>query len=143
MKPIKLSIIIWAVYLVAGCTSISDFENLQAQLDSLKPKIAVLSSDVMLSKAISDKAFLKSANAENLANRMAQYASETLSKLDSSNVCSIPKNGIVNKPEDVHCGVKTICHILNPTPACLKPTRTCIDKAIAAHQVECQSFHNR
>jgi outer membrane murein-binding lipoprotein Lpp len=90
MKLIKSLIIIWAVYVITGCANISDLENLQAQLDSLKPRIAVLSSDAAISKVIATEADLKSANAEKTANRTAQYAQEMSSKLDFV-PCRIPR----------------------------------------------------
>jgi outer membrane murein-binding lipoprotein Lpp len=90
MKLIKLLSIIGSLSLITACANMSDIENLQAQIDLLKPKIITLSSDINATKTMATEAGLKSAAAENLANRAAQYAQEMSSKLDYV-PCRIPR----------------------------------------------------
>ena len=96
MKTIKLSIIIWIISLTTGCANMSDIENLQAQIDLLKPKIITLSSDINATKTMATEAGLKSAAAENIANRAAQYLQEMSSKLDGG-PCRKPRPKNKNK----------------------------------------------
>ena len=65
----KLSMVALVASLVVGCASTSDVENLQSQIDGLKTSVAQASADA--------------AAAESAANRAAQYAQDTNSKLDS------------------------------------------------------------
>ena len=73
MKAVKLSALVAVAALATGCASNSDIQNLQGQIDSLKPQV---------SSAAADAASAKAAAAEAAANRAAQYAQDTNSKLD-------------------------------------------------------------
>ena len=73
MKAVKLSALVAVAALATGCASTSDIENLQGQIDSLKPQVSAASADAASAKA---------AAAEAAANRAAQYAQDTNSKLD-------------------------------------------------------------
>ncbi|MFA6162069.1 MAG: Lpp/OprI family alanine-zipper lipoprotein [Methylobacter sp.] len=75
-KVMKLSMIALVASLVVGCATNSDIENLQSQIDGLKTSVAQASSDAADASA-------KAAAAESAANRAAQYAQDTNSKLDS------------------------------------------------------------
>ncbi|MFM8341724.1 MAG: Lpp/OprI family alanine-zipper lipoprotein [Methylomonas sp.] len=73
MKAVKLSALVAVAALATGCASNSDIQNLQGQIDSLKPQVSAASADAASAKA---------AAAEAAANRAAQYAQDTNSKLD-------------------------------------------------------------
>ena len=73
MKAVKLSALVAVAALATGCATNGDIENLQGQIDSLKPQVAAASADAASAKA---------AAAEAAANRAAQYAQDTNSKLD-------------------------------------------------------------
>jgi len=62
--------------LAVGCASTSDIENLQSQIDGLKTSVAQASADAASASS-------QAAAAEAAANRAAQYAQDTNSKLDS------------------------------------------------------------
>ena len=68
MKAVKLSALVAVAALATGCASNSDIQNLQGQIDSLKPQVSAASADAASAKAA--------------ANRAAQYAQDTNSKLD-------------------------------------------------------------
>lgn len=82
-KVMKLSFVALLVSLVVGCASTSDVEGLQSQIDGLKTSVASASSDAMSAKAAAESASTKAASAEAAANRAAQFAQDTNSKLDS------------------------------------------------------------
>jgi murein lipoprotein len=82
MKAVKLSALVAVAALATGCASTSDIENLQAQIDTLKPQVSAASSDAASAKAAAAEAAAKAAAAEAAANRAAQYAQDTNSKLD-------------------------------------------------------------
>jgi len=68
---------------VVGCASLSDVDNLQAQITSLKTSVTQASADAKSAQASADEALSASRAAESAANRAAQYAQDTNSKLDS------------------------------------------------------------
>ena len=91
MKAVKLSALVAVAALATGCASTSDIENLQGQIDSLKPQVSAASADAASAKAAAAEASAKAAAAEAsakaaaaeaAANRAAQYAQDTNSKLD-------------------------------------------------------------
>jgi len=82
MKAIKLSAVVAVAALATGCASTSDIENLQGQIDTLKPQVSAAASDAAAAKASAAEASAKAAAAEAAANRAAQYAQDTNSKLD-------------------------------------------------------------
>ena len=82
MKAVKLSALVAVAALATGCATNGDIENLQGQIDSLKPQVAAASADAASAKAAAAEAAAKAAAAEAAANRAAQYAQDTNSKLD-------------------------------------------------------------
>lgn len=82
MKAVKLSAFVAVAALATGCATNGDIENLQGQIDSLKPQISAASADAASAKAAAAEAAAKAAAAEAAANRAAQYAQDTNSKLD-------------------------------------------------------------
>lgn len=82
MKAIKLSAVVAVAALATGCATNGDIENLQGQIDSLKPQVSAAASDAAAAKASAAEASAKAAAAEAAANRAAQYAQDTNSKLD-------------------------------------------------------------
>jgi len=81
-KIVKISAVVLAAGLATGCASTSDIDNLQSQLDGLKSQISTASSDAAQAKQSAAEAASKAAAAEAAANRAAQYAQDTNSKLD-------------------------------------------------------------
>ncbi|WP_020159048.1 MULTISPECIES: Lpp/OprI family alanine-zipper lipoprotein [Methylobacter] len=81
-KVIKLSMIAMAATLAVGCASTSDIDNLQSQIDGLNSKVSQASSDAASAQRAAADAAAKAADAEAAANRAAQYAQDTNSKLD-------------------------------------------------------------
>ncbi len=75
-KVMKLSMVAVVALLAVGCASTSDIENLQSQIDGLKTSVAQASADAASASS-------QAAAAEAAANRAAQYAQDTNSKLDS------------------------------------------------------------
>lgn len=75
-RLIKVSMIALAASLVVGCATNSDIENLQTQIDGLKTSVAQASSDAASAQAAA-------ADAKASADRAAQYAQDTNSKLDN------------------------------------------------------------
>ncbi|WP_150050561.1 MULTISPECIES: Lpp/OprI family alanine-zipper lipoprotein [Methylomonas] len=82
MKAVKLTALAAVAVLATGCATNGDIENLQAQIDTLKPQVAAASADAASAKAAAAEAAAKAAAAEAAANRAAQYAQDTNSKLD-------------------------------------------------------------
>jgi murein lipoprotein len=82
MKAVKLSALAAVAALATGCASTSDIDNLQAQIDALKPQVTAAASDAASAKAAASEASSRAASAEAAANRAAQYAQETNAKLD-------------------------------------------------------------
>ena len=68
---------------VVGCASLGDVDNLQSQITSLKTSVAQASADAKSAQASADEALTASRAAESAANRAAQYAQDTNSKLDT------------------------------------------------------------
>jgi murein lipoprotein len=81
-KVVKLSLIALASTLVVACASTSDIENLQSQVDGLKTQVSQASADAASAQTAAANAASKAADAEAAANRAAQYAQDTNSKLD-------------------------------------------------------------
>jgi murein lipoprotein len=75
-RLVKLSMIALAASLMVGCATNSDIENLQTQIDGLKTSVAQASSDAASANAAA-------ADAKASADRAAQYAQDTNSKLDN------------------------------------------------------------
>lgn len=82
MKVVKLFAFVAVVAMATGCATNGDIENLQGQIDSLKPQISAATADAAAAKAAAAEAAAKAAAAEAAANRAAQYAQDTNSKLD-------------------------------------------------------------
>ena len=81
-KIVKISAVVLAAGLATGCASTSDVDNLQSQIDGLKGQISSAASDAAQAKQSAADAASKAAAAEAAANRAAQYAQDTNSKLD-------------------------------------------------------------
>jgi murein lipoprotein len=81
-KVTKLSMIAMAATLVVGCATNSDIDNLQSQIDGLNSKVSQASADAASAQRAAADAAAKAADAESAANRAAQYAQDTNSKLD-------------------------------------------------------------
>ncbi len=79
----KLTLIAMVAATAVGCAGTSDIDNLQAQIDGLKTSVAQASSDAASAQSAAADAASKAASAEAAANRAAQYAQDTNSKLDS------------------------------------------------------------
>ncbi len=75
-KLVKLSMIALAASLMVGCATNSDIESLQTQIDGLKTSVAQASSDAASAQTAA-------ADAKASADRAAQYAQDTNSKLDN------------------------------------------------------------
>ena len=75
-RLMKLSMIALAASLMVGCATNSDIENLQTQIDGLKTSVAQASSDAAAANAAAS-------DAKAAAERDAQYAQDTNSKLDN------------------------------------------------------------
>ncbi len=82
MKVVKLSALVAVAALATGCASTSDIENLQGQIDALKPQVSAAASDAASAKAAAAEASSRASAAEAAANRAAEYAQDTNSKLD-------------------------------------------------------------
>lgn len=82
-KVLKLSMIAMVAGLVVGCATNSDIENLQSQIDGLKTNVAQVSADVQVAQNEAINASAKATAAESAANRAAQFAQDTNSKLDN------------------------------------------------------------
>jgi murein lipoprotein len=82
MKIIKISAVVMAAALATGCASKSDITSLQTQIDALKAQVTTASSDAAKAQSSAADAAAKAASAEAAANRAAQYAQDTNSKLD-------------------------------------------------------------
>jgi outer membrane murein-binding lipoprotein Lpp len=82
-KVMKLTLIALVAAMAVGCASTSDIDNLQSQIDGLKTSVAQASSDAASAQSAAADAASKAASAEAAANRAAQYAQDTNSKLDS------------------------------------------------------------
>ena len=91
MKALNISAIVLVAGLATGCSSVNkaDIDSLQAQIDSLNAQMTTVSADVLAAKtaaaSASSAATLASSkafDAEKAANRAAQYAQDTNSKLD-------------------------------------------------------------
>ncbi len=82
IKATKISAIILTAGLATGCASTTAIDNLQSQIDSLNSQISAASSDSAKAQAAAAEAAAKAASAEAAANRAAQYAQDTNSKLD-------------------------------------------------------------
>jgi murein lipoprotein len=78
----KLSVVLLTAAFFTGCASTSAIDNLQAQIDSLKSEVSKASSDAAKAQSAAAEAADKAASAEAAANRAAQYAQDTNSKLD-------------------------------------------------------------
>jgi murein lipoprotein len=74
-KLIKLSMIALTASLIVGCATNSDIENLQTQIDGLKTSVNQASADAASAQTAA-------ADAKVAADRAAQYAQDTNSKLD-------------------------------------------------------------
>ena len=81
-KIVKISAVVLAAGLATGCASTSDIDKLQEQIDGLKSQVSTASSDAAQAKQSAAEAASKAAAAEAAANRAAQYAQDTNSKLD-------------------------------------------------------------
>lgn len=68
--------------MATACATSSDIENLQGQIDSLKPQVSSASSSANQAKALAAEAAARAGAAETAANRAAQYAKDTNEKLD-------------------------------------------------------------
>ena len=79
---VKISAVVLAAGLATGCASTSDIDKLQEQIDGLKSQVSTASSDAAQAKQSAADAASKAAAAEAAANRAAQYAQDTNSKLD-------------------------------------------------------------
>ncbi|MGZ8135991.1 MAG: Lpp/OprI family alanine-zipper lipoprotein [Methylococcaceae bacterium] len=82
-KVVKMTMIALVATMAVGCASTSDIDNLQSQIDGLKTSVAQASSDAASAQSAAADAASKAASAEAAANRAAQYAQDTNSKLDS------------------------------------------------------------
>jgi len=67
---------------LTACASTGDIANLQAQVDAIQVSVKQASSDAQSALLSSDDAASRAALAEAAANRAAQYAQDTNSKLD-------------------------------------------------------------
>ncbi|CAG1769358.1 murein lipoprotein [uncultured bacterium] len=81
MQAIKLFSIVNAL-IITGCASISDIENLQSRINSLKAQIPNLNTSVTNSKLIIDKANTQAVNADTITNRAKQKAIEANFRTD-------------------------------------------------------------
>ena len=79
---VKVSAVVLAAGLATGCASTSDIDKLQEQINGLKTQVNTASSDAAQAKQSAADAASKAAAAEAAANRAAQYAQDTNSKLD-------------------------------------------------------------
>ncbi len=79
---IKISALVLVAGLATGCATNKDIEGLQSQIDKLKTDVAKASSDAAEASAAASEAAMKAAAAEEAANRAADYAMDTNSKLD-------------------------------------------------------------
>ena len=75
-RLIKVSMIALAASTMVGCATNGDVENLQTQVDGLKTSVAQASSDAAAANAAATDAKVS-------ADRAAQMAQDTNSKLDS------------------------------------------------------------
>ena len=82
MKAVKLSALVAVAALATGCATNGDIENLQGQIDALKPQVSAAASDAASAKAAAAEASARASAAEAAANRAAEYAQDTNSKLD-------------------------------------------------------------
>jgi len=89
MQIIRLSAIASLLVLNISCASISDIENLQGQINSMKPEIIALSSNAAFAKVTAIQATSKAANAEAASNRSALYLQDVYAKLTGP-VCKRP-----------------------------------------------------
>lgn len=74
-RVIKLSMIMLAVSLVAGCATTSDVENLQSQVNDLDTSVKQASADAASAQT-------KAEAAEASANRASQLSQDANGKLD-------------------------------------------------------------
>jgi murein lipoprotein len=65
-----------------GCASTGDVENLQAQIDALKPVVASAAADAASAKASADSAIVKASAAEVAADKAAKACADVNAKLD-------------------------------------------------------------
>jgi len=83
MKKItKLSVIVLAASLGAGCASTSDVEDLQSQVNGLDASVKQASSDAANAQSTAADAAAKAGAAEAAANRAAQLSQDANNKLD-------------------------------------------------------------
>jgi len=82
IKAIKLSAVVAVAALATGCASTSDFEALEGRVGALESKVQSVAADAASAKSSAAEASSKAAAAEAAANRAAQYAQDTNSKLD-------------------------------------------------------------
>lgn len=82
MKLIKISAVVAVAALATGCASTSDLDALSARVGTLESKVQTIASDAASAKSAAAEASSKAAAAEAAANRAAQYAQDTNSKLD-------------------------------------------------------------
>lgn len=79
---VKISAIVLAAGLAAGCATNKDIEGLQKQIDKLNTDVSKASADAAAANSAASEAAMKAAAAEEAANRAADYAADTNSKLD-------------------------------------------------------------
>ncbi len=79
-----MKIVMFAVLAImaTACATSSDIENLQGQIDSLKPQVSSASSAAIQATRLAEIASARAGAAETAANRAAQYAKDTNEKLD-------------------------------------------------------------
>jgi hypothetical protein len=84
MKKIaKLSVIVLAASLGAGCATNSDVENLQSQINGLDASIKQASADAASAQTTAADAAAKARAAETAANRAAELSQEANRTLDT------------------------------------------------------------
>jgi murein lipoprotein len=81
-KIVKIAAVALVAGLATGCASTSDLEKLQSQVNGLQGQVNTAAADAAQAKQSAADAASKAAAAEVAANRAAQYAQDTNSKLD-------------------------------------------------------------
>lgn len=74
--------LLFITVVATGCASTSDIENLQGQIDALKPAVASASADAADAKASAVSAAAKATAAELAASKAADLTQEVSAKLD-------------------------------------------------------------